>query len=61
MRVLAVADSDSYLKWAACLLADLPAGSVTELAVVRTPIAPSPEQIAAAVSGSVSGHEGGHE
>lgn len=52
MRVLAVADSDSYLKWAACLLGDLPEGCVTELVVVRTPIAPSPEQIAAAVSGT---------
>ncbi|MFI7446577.1 DUF6716 putative glycosyltransferase [Nonomuraea sp. NPDC049714] len=49
MRVLAVADSDSYLKWAACLLGDLPAGCETELVVVRTPIAPSPAQIAAAV------------
>ncbi|MEO3801412.1 DUF6716 putative glycosyltransferase [Nonomuraea sp. B1E8] len=58
MRVLAVADSDSYLKWAACLLDDLPAGSVTELAVVRTPIAPSPEQIAAAVSGPMEGRAG---
>jgi hypothetical protein len=48
---LAVADSDSYLKWAACLLDDLPGGGETELAVVRTPIAPSPEQIAAAVGG----------
>ncbi|HEX4816306.1 MAG TPA: DUF6716 putative glycosyltransferase [Nonomuraea sp.] len=47
--MLAVADSDSYLKWAACLLADLPAGCVTDLLVVRTPIAPSPEQITAAV------------
>ncbi|MFB9207869.1 DUF6716 putative glycosyltransferase [Nonomuraea spiralis] len=51
MRVLAVADSDSYLKWAACLLDDLPAGCETELVVVRTPIAPSAEQIAAAVGG----------
>ncbi|GAA2209200.1 hypothetical protein GCM10009850_046580 [Nonomuraea monospora] len=51
MKVLAVADSDSYLKWAACLLGDLPAGCVTELVVVRTPIAPSAEQIAAAVNG----------
>ncbi|GAA3547894.1 hypothetical protein GCM10022419_030190 [Nonomuraea rosea] len=50
--MLAVADSDSYLKWAACLLGDLPAGWVTELVVVRTPIAPSPEQIIAAVKGS---------
>ncbi|MCA2179100.1 hypothetical protein LDL08_23185 [Nonomuraea glycinis] len=49
MRVLAVADSDSYLKWAACLLGDLPAGCESELVVVRTPIAPSPAQIAAAV------------
>ncbi|WP_246649894.1 DUF6716 putative glycosyltransferase [Nonomuraea coxensis] len=49
--MLAVADSDSYLKWAACLLDDLPAGSSADLVVVRTPIAPSPEQIAAAVSG----------
>ncbi|MEV0612675.1 DUF6716 putative glycosyltransferase [Nonomuraea sp. NPDC050404] len=49
--MLAVADSDSYLKWAACLLGDLPPGCVTELVVVRTPIAPSPEQIAAAVGG----------
>ncbi|GAA1753034.1 hypothetical protein GCM10009734_71190 [Nonomuraea bangladeshensis] len=51
MNVLAVADSDSYLKWAACLLDDLPEGSSADLVVVRTPIAPSPEQIAAAVSG----------
>ncbi|MFI7112777.1 DUF6716 putative glycosyltransferase [Nonomuraea sp. NPDC050227] len=51
MRVLAIADSDSYLKWAACLLDDLPAGCESELVVVRTPIAPSPEQIAAAVGG----------
>ncbi|WP_049569875.1 DUF6716 putative glycosyltransferase [Nonomuraea sp. SBT364] len=49
MRVLAIADSDSYLKWAACLLGDLPAGCESELVVVRTPIAPSAEQIAAAV------------
>lgn len=49
MRVLAVADSDSYLKWVASLLDDLPEGCVTDLAVVRTPIAPSPAQLAAAV------------
>lgn len=51
MKVLAVADSDSYLKWAACLLDDLPEGCTTELAVVRTPITPSAEQIRAAVGG----------
>ncbi|MEU8248415.1 DUF6716 putative glycosyltransferase [Nonomuraea sp. NPDC048916] len=49
MRVLAIADSDSYLKWVACLLGDLPSGCATELVVVRTPIAPSPPQTAAAV------------
>ncbi|WP_433445261.1 DUF6716 putative glycosyltransferase [Nonomuraea sp. CA-141351] len=51
--MLAVADSDSYLKWAACLLGDLPGGGAAELVVVRTPITPSPEQIAAAVGGGV--------
>ncbi|WP_245765284.1 DUF6716 putative glycosyltransferase [Nonomuraea jiangxiensis] len=55
--MLAVADSDSYLKWAACLLDDLPSGCVTELVVVRTPIAPSPEQIAAAVGRRAEGQE----
>ncbi|GII63834.1 hypothetical protein Skr01_39190 [Sphaerisporangium krabiense] len=51
-RVLAVADSDSYLKWAAGLLDQLPEGWSSTLAVVRTPIVPSPAQIAAAVSGT---------
>ncbi len=51
-RVLAVADSDSYLKWAAGLLDALPETWATELAVVRTPIAPSEDQIRAAVSGT---------
>ncbi|MFG1749780.1 DUF6716 putative glycosyltransferase [Streptosporangium sandarakinum] len=46
-----MADSDSYLKWAAHLLADLPGGCTAELAVIRTPIAPSPAQIRAAVTG----------
>jgi hypothetical protein len=55
LKVLAVADSDSYLKWAACLLAGLPGGCTTELAVVRTPITPSPAQIRAAVSGATPG------
>src|SRR5690606_38269735 len=54
LKVLAVADSDSYLKWAAGLLDALPEGWTTLLTVVRTPIAPSPEQIRAAVSGTRS-------
>ncbi|WP_449064579.1 DUF6716 putative glycosyltransferase [Planomonospora algeriensis] len=54
-----MADSDSYLKWAACLLAGLPGGCTTELAVLRTPITPSPAQIRAAVSGSAPGRASG--
>ncbi|MFC7383226.1 DUF6716 putative glycosyltransferase [Sphaerisporangium rhizosphaerae] len=50
-----MADSDSYLKWAAGLLDQLPAGWTSTLAVVRTPIVPSPAQITAAVSGTRSG------
>ncbi|MEV5743266.1 DUF6716 putative glycosyltransferase [Microbispora rosea] len=51
-RLLAVADSDSYLKWAAGLLDATPENWVTDLAVVRTPITPSAAQIASAVSGT---------
>ncbi|GAA0398005.1 hypothetical protein GCM10009530_57080 [Microbispora corallina] len=58
-RLLAVADSDSYLKWAAGLLDALPEGWTTDLAVVRTPITPSDGQIAAAVSGTRSAGPGG--
>ncbi|WP_307845369.1 DUF6716 putative glycosyltransferase [Planomonospora sp. ID67723] len=47
-----MADSDSYLKWAACLLGDLPPGCTAELTVIRTPITPSPAQIHAAVAGA---------
>ncbi|WP_228647291.1 DUF6716 putative glycosyltransferase [Microtetraspora sp. AC03309] len=50
--MLAVADSDSYLKWAAGLLDAMPPNWVTELLVVRSPIAPSEGQIRAAVSGT---------
>lgn len=57
-RLLAVADSDSYLKWAAGLLDALPEDWTTELAVVRTPISPSEGQIAAAVSGTRSAGRG---
>ncbi|OYN86589.1 DUF6716 putative glycosyltransferase [Parenemella sanctibonifatiensis] len=43
-RVVAVADSDSYLKLADHLLAQLPADWQTELAVVANPVQPSPAQ-----------------
>ncbi|WP_166849875.1 DUF6716 putative glycosyltransferase [Isoptericola sp. BMS4] len=59
-RVLAVADSDSYLKWAVWTLArlrdDAAAGRTdvpqVSAVVVRSPIAPTPEQAAAAVTGT---------
>ncbi|WP_433425856.1 DUF6716 putative glycosyltransferase [Microtetraspora malaysiensis] len=57
--MLAVADSDSYLKWAAGLLDAMPSDWVTELLVVRSPIAPSESQIQAAVSGTRIGRAGG--
>jgi hypothetical protein len=52
LKILAVADSDSYLKWAATLLDQLPPEWDRRLVVVRTPITPSAGQIRAAVSGS---------
>ncbi|GAA3068762.1 hypothetical protein GCM10017600_21760 [Streptosporangium carneum] len=54
MKVLAVADSDSYLKWAAYLLESLPSGCTAELTVIRTPITPSAAQIHAAVAGAAT-------
>ncbi|MGW2093986.1 DUF6716 putative glycosyltransferase [Promicromonospora sukumoe] len=55
IRVLAVADSDSYLKWACSTLDSLgdPEAPLERAAVlVRTPIVPTTSQIAAAVAGS---------
>ncbi|HEX2314545.1 MAG TPA: DUF6716 putative glycosyltransferase [Thermomonospora sp.] len=54
-RVLAVADSDSYLKWTAGLLDHLPDDWARRLVVVRSPIAPSPEQVRAALNGTSAG------
>lgn len=53
-RVLAVADSDSYLKWAVWTLARLrdDGGARVSAVVVRSPIAPSPGQVTAAVDGT---------
>ncbi len=47
-KVLAVADSDSYLKWAVTLVAGLGEGWEVQVLVLRTPITPSPEQVRAA-------------
>jgi hypothetical protein len=56
IRVLAVADSDSYLKWACATLDQIGAPEDEELArsavLVHTPIVPTTNQIAAAVAGS---------
>ena len=56
MRALALVDTDSYVKWGAALLAQLPDTWVREVAVVATPGAPSADQLGAALAGS--GFEG---
>jgi hypothetical protein len=48
VRVLAVADTDSYLKWSAATLAGLPAGWSSEQVLLRNAVMPSASQIAAA-------------
>ncbi|GMA22329.1 hypothetical protein GCM10025864_00880 [Luteimicrobium album] len=48
-RVLAVADSDSYLKWAAATLDGLGDGFSGRLVLVASPVLPSDAQVAAAV------------
>ncbi len=49
MRVVAIADSDSYLKWGASLLTTLPGEWDRELILVQTPVLPSATQRAAAL------------
>ena len=53
MRVLAVADADSYLKWSVATLDRLPSSWDRRQAIVSSPLAPSPAQIAAAAGGEV--------
>lgn len=52
-RVLAVADSDSYLKWSAATLAAMPAHWERRQVLIRNPIAPSAAQVEAAVGAPV--------
>jgi len=56
VTVLAVADSDSYLKWACATLEQLGGRDDTTFersaVVVRTPLVPTPSQVAAAVAGT---------
>lgn len=55
-RIVAVVDSDSYLKWAAATLTQLNIGSATtyetQIVIARSPIAPSAAQIDAATLGT---------
>jgi hypothetical protein len=51
-HVIAVAESDSYLKWAVSLLAQLPASARVEIVVACSPVRPSPSQRIAALSGT---------
>lgn len=52
-RIMAVADSDSYLKWAAATVASLnPASADADVVVVRSPIAPTVTQATAATAGT---------
>lgn len=52
LRVVALADTDSYVKWAAALLGSLPAGTDVRLLIVETALVVSPAQQAAALDGS---------
>lgn len=52
VRVLALADTDSYVKWGASVLDRLPAGWSRGLAVLATPAAPSEAQLASALAGT---------
>ncbi|MGP7960537.1 DUF6716 putative glycosyltransferase [Sanguibacter sp. A247] len=51
-RILAIADSDSYLKWGAATLATLTDVGELDLVLLRSPILPSELQRAAAVAGT---------
>ena len=50
MKVIAIADSDSYLKWAAAFLGTLPGVTERELLLIETPVLPSDNQRAAALA-----------
>ncbi len=52
MRVVALADSDSYTKWAAALITRMPADWQADLVVVRTAKQPSAAQLRAALAGT---------
>lgn len=51
-RVIAITDSDSYVKWAAATLDTLDDRFESRIVVVQSPIQPSPKQVRAAVDGT---------
>ena len=55
MRVVALADSDSYVKWAAAMLGRMPADWQVSLVIVRSPKQPSRDQLVSALAGSAIG------
>ncbi|MGL4339629.1 MAG: DUF6716 putative glycosyltransferase [Rhodoglobus sp.] len=57
MKVLGIADSDSYAKWGASILDRMPQEWATSLVVIRTPALPSAPQLHAALSGTRWGEE----
>ncbi len=54
MRVLAVADADSYLKWSAATLDRLPPAWERRQVLLVSPIAPSPDQMVAATQAPIT-------
>jgi hypothetical protein len=51
-HVVAVAESDSYLKWAVSLLAQLPTPARVDIVIARSPVRPSATQRIAALAGT---------
>jgi hypothetical protein len=52
VKVVGVADSDSYLKWGASVLDEVPADWEKKLVLIQTPVAPSETQSEAALAGT---------
>ena len=52
MKVLAIADSDSYIKWGASVLERMPADWHRSIVVIATPAAPSAGQLVSALAGT---------
>ncbi len=51
LRVLGVADSDSYVKWGAAVLDSMPAHWSTSLTIIGTPALPTERQLSSVLSG----------